>query len=166
MQVSPYPINSEKVIPLVVKSLKNPRSAVCKTACMTSADIFSAYNNHITDLLEPLVTFLSLLYSFTVYCELYLFLQLFIHFMLSAYSTTPQVFPRQTVCLRGSRESFNSNDQICFPNLAVTKAATLSQKQESSDPCQSIIMLFSKCSSTGNASSTSYISLTKASHVM
>lgn len=59
MQVSPYPVNSEKVIPLVVKSLKNPRSAVCKTACMTSADIFSAYNNHITDLLEPLVTLLS-----------------------------------------------------------------------------------------------------------
>ncbi|KAG7555289.1 Armadillo-type fold [Arabidopsis suecica] len=50
----------EKVIPLVVKSLKNPRSAVCKTACMTSADIFSAYNNHITDLLEPLLTQLLL----------------------------------------------------------------------------------------------------------
>ncbi|XP_010492299.1 PREDICTED: crescerin-1-like [Camelina sativa] len=50
----------EKVIPLVVKSLKNPRSAVCKTACMTSADIFSAYNNHITHLLEPLLTQLLL----------------------------------------------------------------------------------------------------------
>ncbi|CAH8370560.1 unnamed protein product [Eruca vesicaria subsp. sativa] len=50
----------EKVIPLVVKSLKNPRSAVCKTACMTSADIFSAYNNHITDLLDSLLTQLLL----------------------------------------------------------------------------------------------------------
>ncbi|KAL1205966.1 hypothetical protein V5N11_018043 [Cardamine amara subsp. amara] len=50
----------EKLIPLVVKSLKNPRSAVCKTACMTSADIFSAYNNHITDLLDPLLTQLLL----------------------------------------------------------------------------------------------------------
>ncbi|KAG2245302.1 hypothetical protein Bca52824_092841 [Brassica carinata] len=50
----------EKVIPLVVKSLKNPRSAVCKTACMTSADIFSAYNNDITDLLDSLLTQLLL----------------------------------------------------------------------------------------------------------
>ncbi|VVB14518.1 unnamed protein product [Arabis nemorensis] len=50
----------EKVIPLVVKSLKNPRSAVCKTACMTSADIFGAYNNHITDLLDSLLTQLLL----------------------------------------------------------------------------------------------------------
>ncbi|KAJ0260953.1 ARM repeat superfamily protein [Hirschfeldia incana] len=50
----------EKVIPLVVKSLKNPRSAVCKTACMTSADIFSAYNDHITDLLDSLLTQLLL----------------------------------------------------------------------------------------------------------
>ncbi|WZZ91270.1 uncharacterized protein LOC106416689 [Brassica napus] len=50
----------EKVIPLVVKSLKNPRSAVCKTACMTSADIFIAYNDHITDLLDSLLTQLLL----------------------------------------------------------------------------------------------------------
>uniref|UniRef100_A0A1J3JBE5 TOG domain-containing protein n=1 Tax=Noccaea caerulescens TaxID=107243 RepID=A0A1J3JBE5_NOCCA len=50
----------DKVIPLVVKSLKNPRSAVCKTACMTSADIFSAYNNNITDLLDSLLTQLLL----------------------------------------------------------------------------------------------------------
>ncbi|CAH8327733.1 unnamed protein product [Eruca vesicaria subsp. sativa] len=50
----------EKVIPLVVKSLKNPRSAVCKTACMTSADIFTAYNDHITDLLDSLLTQLLL----------------------------------------------------------------------------------------------------------
>ncbi|XP_010550106.1 PREDICTED: uncharacterized protein LOC104821061 isoform X2 [Tarenaya hassleriana] len=50
----------EKVIPLVVKSLKNPRSAVCKTACMTSADVFSAYNDHILDLLDPLLTQLLL----------------------------------------------------------------------------------------------------------
>ncbi|CAN8236399.1 unnamed protein product [Cochlearia groenlandica] len=50
----------EKVIPLVVKSLKNPRSAVCKTACMTSSDIFGAYNDHITDLLDSLLTQLLL----------------------------------------------------------------------------------------------------------
>lgn len=44
------------MIPLVVKSLKNPRSALCKTAIMTSADMFSAYGDHIIDSLDPLVT--------------------------------------------------------------------------------------------------------------
>lgn len=44
------------MIPLVVRSLKNPRSAVCKTAIMTSADIFNAYNDNIVDSLDPLVT--------------------------------------------------------------------------------------------------------------
>ncbi|XP_062151349.1 uncharacterized protein LOC133859820 [Alnus glutinosa] len=48
------------VISLVVKSLKNPRSAVCKTAIMTSADIFSAYNDHIIDSLDPLLVQLLL----------------------------------------------------------------------------------------------------------
>lgn len=43
------------MITLVAKSLKNPRSAVCKTAIMTSADIFSAYNDLIIDSLDPLV---------------------------------------------------------------------------------------------------------------
>ncbi|KAK4603713.1 hypothetical protein RGQ29_012290 [Quercus rubra] len=43
------------VILLVVKSLKNPRSAVCKTAIMTSADIFNAYNDHIIDSLDPML---------------------------------------------------------------------------------------------------------------
>ncbi|XVF16446.1 hypothetical protein REPUB_Repub10bG0031400 [Reevesia pubescens] len=43
------------LIPLVVKSLKNPRSAVCKTAIMTSADIFSAYNDDLIDSLDPLL---------------------------------------------------------------------------------------------------------------
>ncbi|KAK1309754.1 hypothetical protein QJS10_CPA08g01688 [Acorus calamus] len=42
------------VIPLIVKSLKNPRSAVCKTAIMTSADIFKVYSDHIVDSIEPL----------------------------------------------------------------------------------------------------------------
>ncbi|KAL5987564.1 hypothetical protein ACLOJK_035312 [Asimina triloba] len=42
------------VISLIVKSLKNPRSAVCKTAIMTSADIFSAYRDDIIDSLDPL----------------------------------------------------------------------------------------------------------------
>ncbi|XP_073157258.1 uncharacterized protein [Henckelia pumila] len=43
------------VVSLIVKSLKNPRSAVCKTAVMTSADIFKAYNDDIIDLLDPLL---------------------------------------------------------------------------------------------------------------
>ncbi|KAJ9135294.1 hypothetical protein P3X46_032497 [Hevea brasiliensis] len=48
------------VIPLIVKSLKNPRSAVCKTAIMTSADMFSAYNDHLIDSLDPLLVQLLL----------------------------------------------------------------------------------------------------------
>ncbi|CAN1195881.1 TOG array regulator of axonemal microtubules protein 1 [Linum perenne] len=45
----------DNVIPLLVKSLKNPRSAVCKTTIMTCADIFITYNDHIVDSLDPLV---------------------------------------------------------------------------------------------------------------
>lgn len=44
------------MISLVVKSLKNPRSAVCKTAIMTSADIFNAYKDLTIESLDPLVT--------------------------------------------------------------------------------------------------------------
>ncbi|KAH0696722.1 hypothetical protein KY290_014121 [Solanum tuberosum] len=43
------------VISLVVKSLKNPRSAVCKTALMTSADIFKAYCDSVVDSIDPLL---------------------------------------------------------------------------------------------------------------
>ncbi|KAK9090464.1 hypothetical protein Sjap_023641 [Stephania japonica] len=50
----------ENVIPLIVKSLKNPRSAVCKTAIMTSADIFKAYSDKILDSLDPLLVQLLL----------------------------------------------------------------------------------------------------------
>ncbi|AAF24615.1 unknown protein [Arabidopsis thaliana] len=50
----------EKVILFIVKSLKNPRSAVSKTACMTSADIFSSYNDHTIDQLDLLLTQLLL----------------------------------------------------------------------------------------------------------
>ncbi|CAI9777344.1 unnamed protein product [Fraxinus pennsylvanica] len=42
------------VISFIVKSLKNPRSAVCKTAIMTCPDIFKAYTDDIIDLLDPL----------------------------------------------------------------------------------------------------------------
>ncbi|XVF14121.1 hypothetical protein REPUB_Repub09cG0030000 [Reevesia pubescens] len=48
------------LIPLVVKSLKNPRSAVCKTAIMTSADMFSAYNDDLIDSLDPMLVQLLL----------------------------------------------------------------------------------------------------------
>ncbi|KAF3444675.1 hypothetical protein FNV43_RR14368 [Rhamnella rubrinervis] len=48
------------VISLVVKSLKNPRSAVCKTAIMTSADIFNAYKDLIIESLDPLLVQLLL----------------------------------------------------------------------------------------------------------
>lgn len=48
------------LISLVVKSLKNPRSAVCKTACMTSSDIFKAYGDEMIDSLDPLLVQLLL----------------------------------------------------------------------------------------------------------
>ncbi|GER35759.1 ARM repeat superfamily protein [Striga asiatica] len=48
------------VIALVLKSLKNPRSALCKTAIMTCADIFHAYNDDIIELLDPLLVQLLL----------------------------------------------------------------------------------------------------------
>ncbi|KAH0969354.1 hypothetical protein GBA52_028809 [Prunus armeniaca] len=48
-------LNNGDVISLVVRSLKNPRSAVCKTAIMTSADIFNAYNDLVVDSLDPLI---------------------------------------------------------------------------------------------------------------
>ncbi|XP_057983190.1 uncharacterized protein LOC131168037 [Malania oleifera] len=48
------------VILLIVKSLKNPRSAVCKTAIMTSADLFNAYSDHIIDFLDPMLVQLLL----------------------------------------------------------------------------------------------------------
>ncbi|KAG6391817.1 hypothetical protein SASPL_149577 [Salvia splendens] len=50
----------EEVISLVVKSLKNPRSAVCKTAIMTASDLFKAYNDSIIDSLDPLLVQLLL----------------------------------------------------------------------------------------------------------
>ncbi|XP_047177612.1 uncharacterized protein LOC124844677 isoform X1 [Vigna umbellata] len=48
------------VITSIAKSLKSPRSAVCKTAIMTSADIFSTYNDLIIDSLDPLLVQLLL----------------------------------------------------------------------------------------------------------
>ncbi|KAL2523360.1 ARM repeat superfamily protein [Forsythia ovata] len=48
------------VISLIVKSLKNPRSAVCKTAIMASADIFKAFSDDIIDSVDPLLVQLLL----------------------------------------------------------------------------------------------------------
>ncbi|GJX94168.1 putative armadillo-like helical, CLASP domain, TOG domain-containing protein, partial [Tanacetum coccineum] len=50
----------ENVVSLVVKALKNPRSAVCKTAIMTSADIFKAFGDSIIDSVDPLLVVLLL----------------------------------------------------------------------------------------------------------
>lgn len=48
-------MNRSDIISLLLKSLKNPRSALCKTAIMTSADMFKAYNDDIIDSLDLLV---------------------------------------------------------------------------------------------------------------
>jgi hypothetical protein len=45
----------DAVVALVIKSVKNPRSALCKTALMTSTDMFKAYQDQLLDLLDPLV---------------------------------------------------------------------------------------------------------------
>ncbi|XP_076957976.1 uncharacterized protein LOC143633584 isoform X2 [Bidens hawaiensis] len=50
----------DNVISLVVKALKNPRSAVCKTTIMTCADIFKAFGDNIIDSLDPLLVQLLL----------------------------------------------------------------------------------------------------------
>uniref|UniRef100_A0A0D9XA63 TOG domain-containing protein n=1 Tax=Leersia perrieri TaxID=77586 RepID=A0A0D9XA63_9ORYZ len=48
------------LVPLIVKSVKNPRSAVCKTALMTCADIFKAYGDLMVDSIDPLLVQLFL----------------------------------------------------------------------------------------------------------
>ncbi|VAI74423.1 unnamed protein product [Triticum turgidum subsp. durum] len=45
----------EPLVPLIVKSVKNPRSALCKTALMTCADIFKAYGEQMVDLIDLLL---------------------------------------------------------------------------------------------------------------
>ncbi|XP_066363355.1 uncharacterized protein [Miscanthus floridulus] len=50
----------EPLVPLIVKSVKNPRSAVCKTALMTCADIFKAYGDLMVDSIDPLLVQLFL----------------------------------------------------------------------------------------------------------
>jgi hypothetical protein len=47
--------NRDTVVALVIKSVKNPRSALCKTALMTSTDMFMAYQDQLLDLLDPLL---------------------------------------------------------------------------------------------------------------
>ncbi|KAK6920726.1 LOW QUALITY PROTEIN: CLASP N-terminal domain [Dillenia turbinata] len=45
----------DQVVSLIVKSMKNPRSALCKTAIMSSEDIFKAYGDLIIDLFDPML---------------------------------------------------------------------------------------------------------------
>lgn len=52
--------NLNSILSLIVKSLKNPRSAVCKTAIMTSADLFKAYGDCMIDSVDPLLVQLLL----------------------------------------------------------------------------------------------------------
>eukprot|EP01018_Ginkgo_biloba_P007287 Gb_22435 [translate_table: standard] len=43
------------VVSLTVKSLKNPRSTVCKTAIMASSDLFKAYQDQMIEFVDPLL---------------------------------------------------------------------------------------------------------------
>lgn len=41
--------NREKVMMVLVKSMKNPRSALCKTAIMAAADLFKSYGDKLLE---------------------------------------------------------------------------------------------------------------------
>ncbi|KAJ7559892.1 hypothetical protein O6H91_04G105400 [Diphasiastrum complanatum] len=43
------------VVSLVIKAMKNPRSALCKTAIMTSADLLKAYSDQLLETFDPLL---------------------------------------------------------------------------------------------------------------
>jgi hypothetical protein len=43
------------VVTLVIKAMKNPRSALCKTALMATTDLFKAYQDQMLDVLDPLL---------------------------------------------------------------------------------------------------------------
>lgn len=45
----------EQAVPLLIKAMKNPRSALCKTAIMASADLLKAYPVNIMTMLEQLL---------------------------------------------------------------------------------------------------------------
>lgn len=42
-------MNREKVMVVMVKAMKNPRSALCKTSIMASFDIFKAFGDSLFD---------------------------------------------------------------------------------------------------------------------
>ena len=55
-----YDGNREKVMLVLVKAMKNPRSALCKTSIMASSDIFKAFGDKLldsfpSDAFDPLV---------------------------------------------------------------------------------------------------------------
>lgn len=55
-----YDVNREKVMLVLVKAMKNPRSALCKTSIMASSDIFKAFGDKLldsfpSDAFDPLV---------------------------------------------------------------------------------------------------------------
>lgn len=45
----------EKAVPLLIKAMKNPRSALCKTAIMASADVLKAYPDTVLTMLEQML---------------------------------------------------------------------------------------------------------------
>lgn len=45
-------IHRENVLLVMVKALKNPRSALCKTAIMASTDIFHSFGNTLLSALD------------------------------------------------------------------------------------------------------------------
>lgn len=68
-----YDVNREKVMLVLVKAMKNPRSALCKTSIMASSDIVKAFGDNLldsfpSDAFEPLVrTHFFIFYLFYMY---------------------------------------------------------------------------------------------------
>lgn len=143
-----YSCNRGVVIPLIVKSLKNPRSAVCKTAIMTSADIFKVYSDSVIDSFDPLVCFhfvifsVILLFSFSL-CQTVLlsifnmldnalckflnkYFFIFLYVLDSACPATSQIFTGQTLRMRSCWDSSGSNDNLGLSIFITAKIAAIS----------------------------------------
>lgn len=109
------------VISLVVKSLKNPRSAVCKTAIMTSADIFKAYCDSVVDSIDPLLVQLLLKSS----------------------------QDKRFVC-EAAEKALISMTTWVSPVLLLPKLQPYLKKQKSSNSSKGFNVHFSKCTTSGS----------------
>lgn len=94
---------------VVVKAMKNPRSALCKTSIMASSDIFNAFGDKLldsnSDAFDNLVcVYLSVFFLQSPILLPYSFLMIVISdwfnlLLLTATPATDESFSRQEICL-------------------------------------------------------------------